>query len=867
MTTEPPNPPAPGRQVNTNGGTGFIGGRHEHHYHSSDYSAGTAADASRQATSQGKVVGLPIAEWEPASLGVHASIIVHDETRHDDETLTPYLARGHDQQLRQVLEQAAAADRPTLVLVVGTSCSGKTRTLFEAVTAVLPDWTLTAPRNDTYLEEALVDGIPSKTVIWLDELQDRLPSTTSGIIAAKAMTELLQAEVGPIVVAGTLWPINHAAMTGRPDPGAATAGVGAIPGLLTHATVITVPDTFTDADLKHAAVDDPRLQKAIATASLADQPKHGRKITQVLAGGTQLLNRLYPPERTPPPDAFSIAARAVLHAASDLRRIGLPNPIPRWAIEDAAPGYLDPPDRRPLEQWLAFALDETTFAARHDDHLTGTHTHSHDLQGVPALTPHWISGPDGEAQEAYDLHDYLLQEHLRRCCDLPTRPSLWTTVVDAAESELLSHNSAICLASSALDRGLYEAAARLYIAGGALMPTDTGVIHFVPLFEEPSHDAPQVPAIDPALNVHPSCLFYALERVDPSHTLIRRWAAEGNFLAREEWVRKLARDGSESALAELELLASDGCLSAESELLELRAIKRDEDTLDQLWARARSGDFGARMMLHRAGFELRFRQVPGPMATTSTSRLIRDGASDMGELRRRARAGDDLARQALLGRMALDGSRRHFKLLLNEAERGKRLAQTLLVTYYFNLGAASEALYWTRKIAFNDETEVLYGVDELLEVLVEHDFQGALEDLRARATGGHGKAQETLARVLARRFDSGDQGAGTELMNRLLQGDAHARAWRTNALSRILDRLRCGKGADGYTVAHLGLSLQHDGDAIKMAEGEMSRLVHMGYEPATKRLLDHYEKRYGGGLALGGLDTQARPIDRCTWPS
>ena len=147
-------------------------GQHEHHYHHDDYQAGTATQATRQATSQGLVVGAPIRAWDPGLLGVHASITVHDET-----TLTPYLARDHDQQLRQVLEHAAASEQPSLVLVVGTSCSGKTRTLYEAVTAVLPDWAVIAPRSDSRLAQALLDGIPARTVIWLGEPQDRPTDT------------------------------------------------------------------------------------------------------------------------------------------------------------------------------------------------------------------------------------------------------------------------------------------------------------------------------------------------------------------------------------------------------------------------------------------------------------------------------------------------------------------------------------------------------------------------------------------------------------------------------------------------------------------------------------------------------------------
>lgn len=411
-----------------------------------------AVQASRRATLTGYAVGDPITKCDPVTLGVHASITVHEET-----TLTPYLARAHDQRLRQVLVNAAASDRPTLALVVGTSCSGKTRTLYEAVTAVLPAWPVIAPRSDARLARALIDGIPARTVIWLDELQDRLPATRSGMDAAKAITELLDAALGPIVVAGTLWPTNYATMRARPDPAAAAVGAGAIPTLLARGTVITVPDTFTDTDLDQAAVGDPRLRKAIDAATRTEHPD-GRKVTQVLAGGTPLVHRLYPGTGARPADEFSPAAKAVLHAAGDLRRVGMPNPLPRWAIEGAATAYLEKPDHRPAQHWLPGAFDEILQAARLDDSLTGAHTLDIHERGVPALTPHWTVPTAGEPpQESYHFHDYLYQDHLARHRHTPTRKLLWDTLTSRDHPVAV----AVKLATAASGRGMLSAAIAL----------------------------------------------------------------------------------------------------------------------------------------------------------------------------------------------------------------------------------------------------------------------------------------------------------------------------------------------------------------------------------------------------------------------
>ena len=153
----------------------------------------------------------------------------------------------------------------------------------------------------------------------------------------------------------------------------------------------------------------------------------------------------------PGPD-FAIVS---LHAAGDLRRIGMPNPLPRWALDGAAPAYLNPPDDpTPLDQWLPAAFTETTDA---DNPRTRTYSRDHYRHGVPALTPHWTTGPDGEPVEAYDLHDYLTQDHLTRHRYTPTKPSLWTCLTTQALTPDVDGE----LADAANDRGLLTTAITL----------------------------------------------------------------------------------------------------------------------------------------------------------------------------------------------------------------------------------------------------------------------------------------------------------------------------------------------------------------------------------------------------------------------
>jgi hypothetical protein len=94
----------------------------------------------------------PIGEWDAEALGVHRSITVEGETG-----LTPYLLRPHDAQLRARLAEARNVRQASIVVLVGGSCTGKTRTLYEAVAAELGEWRLVAPRNDTELAQLLVN--------------------------------------------------------------------------------------------------------------------------------------------------------------------------------------------------------------------------------------------------------------------------------------------------------------------------------------------------------------------------------------------------------------------------------------------------------------------------------------------------------------------------------------------------------------------------------------------------------------------------------------------------------------------------------------------------------------------------------------
>ncbi|MFF0572036.1 hypothetical protein ACFYT7_30970 [Streptomyces sp. NPDC004041] len=157
---------------------------------------------------------------------------------------------------------------------------------------------------------------------------------------------LVQPERGPVLVLGTLWPEYAAQYTALPTPNGPDPH-SRVRELLTGRT-LTVPDTFDAPALAAANVlakgGDRLLADALNRAS-AD----GR-LTQDLAGAPELLHRYQ--SGTP-------AAKAVLEAAMDARRLGVALHLPQAFLTDAALDYLSDIDHDQLtDDWAEAAFAE-----------------------------------------------------------------------------------------------------------------------------------------------------------------------------------------------------------------------------------------------------------------------------------------------------------------------------------------------------------------------------------------------------------------------------------------------------------------------------------------------------------------------------
>jgi transcriptional regulator with XRE-family HTH domain/DNA-directed RNA polymerase specialized sigma24 family protein len=376
-------------------------------------------------------LGRRIAELEdPDAFGleVHPPVTAAEAGEPDTAVLPAYVPRDHDAELAAVVT-AAASGASQMAVLVGGSSTGKTRACWEAATApgALPGWRLWHPYNPTR-GEALLEGLPTvgpRTVIWLNETHLYLsgPGDVSERAAAGLRSLLEDPSRGPVLVLGTIWPEHWGALVSGGDRQART--------LLADATNIAVPEAFTGPDLDRlhqAAQHDSRLA---AAAHAADG-----QAAQFLSGAPALLARY----RNAPP-----AARAVIEAAMDARRLGHGPALPHAFLEAAAPAYLtDAQWDTAGDDWFQQAL---AYAAAPCAGVAGPVTRIRPRPGPQASL-----ADDGPT---YRLADYLDQHGRRRRAAMFPPDGLW----DAAARTTPGDQCALALAAHS--RGLYRHAAQL----------------------------------------------------------------------------------------------------------------------------------------------------------------------------------------------------------------------------------------------------------------------------------------------------------------------------------------------------------------------------------------------------------------------
>ncbi|MEV7287538.1 hypothetical protein AB0O01_23710 [Streptomyces sp. NPDC093252] len=337
-----------------------------------------------------------VRDADPIRLGVHRPIRV---TGAGSAVLPAYVHRDLDTRaghgLRPLIE-AAALDGG-FVLLVGGSSVGKTRSLYEAIHALLPDWWLLHPADSSRLAE-LVEQAPGPLVVWLDELQNHVSGTRE---LTAATVRVLLARSHPVVLVGTLWPHYYDTWTATTLSVHEEDRYRAERELLKLAEVVAVGADLTSAERGRAgdlAASDDWLCIALKSKDFG--------LTQVIAGAPQLVQRW---------ETAGPYARALLTAAVDATLMGVQAALPEHLLRAAAPGYCDPAQRaRASGDWFEEALGYATQPL---------------LGAASALVPVSDSAGMGHL-DGYRVADYLLHHTGRAQRFVPPPETFWQACAD-----------------------------------------------------------------------------------------------------------------------------------------------------------------------------------------------------------------------------------------------------------------------------------------------------------------------------------------------------------------------------------------------------------------------------------------------------
>ncbi|MFI8243444.1 hypothetical protein ACIF83_40430 [Streptomyces sp. NPDC085866] len=608
-------------------------------------------------------LGKPIEQWDPHDLEVHPAgtrITAAGAGAREQRALSGYVRRAHDRALADTVGEAAEG-RSRMLMLVGSSSTGKTRACWEAVQPLAAQgWRLWHPYDPTRAEAALadLDRVGSRTVVWLNEAQHYLGHPQAGErIAAALRTLLTHTDRGPVLVLGTLWPEYADAYTRLAAPGGSDPH-SQVREFLTGRTV-TVPDVFDEEALQAASVlardGDPIMAGALSRAR-----SHGR-ITQDLAGAPELVRRYE--QGTPP-------VRALLEAAMDARRLGVGLHLPQAFLIDAATDYLTDDDYDHLtEDWAeaAFAALARPVHGRQAPLRRATTRPSRHPPGTPAptRTPAAVSGP------VFRLADYL-EQHGRMTRQRFCPPaSFW----HAAHAHLTDPDELTRLARAADDRQRLQWAHHLWCK---LAPHNPDALLGIAAVRNTigDHEGAETLARYAADAGHPEALTYLAQTREQAGNregaeTLARYAADaghpraltylalmreqaGDPKSAETLYRQAADAGDARALSGLarmrEQPADPNGAETLADLARLRELTGDPEAAEALaWQAAATGDMGAFCDLTRMREQAGNPQSAEDLARQAADSCYPDALFDLAHMREQAgdpKSAEKLARQA-----------------------------------------------------------------------------------------------------------------------------------------------------------------------------------------------------------------------------
>jgi TPR repeat protein len=441
---------------------------------------------------------LPVVKGlDPYVLGATASMVGNaDSYGHAD----PYVARtaNHvDERLDAALTNPPSRSR--MVLLVGPSKAGKTRTAFEALRRVLPTARLAAPLPGKLTRLAAHRrwrNIDDTRVVWLDDLYQFLAHADPLTPALLDKLTARSARSGPVVVVATLRSEQRRRLRQQRQAGNGTPQIGEMSRdtrmLLDQAHEIPLRATNED-DTENAAARDayPRLG---LDGGLAAE----------LAGAPELLRQY---DDAADSDAVM---HVVVQVVIDWDRVGRPDPIPEPVVKTLAKEALL--KRRP-------GLDAND--AEFTDAIQTASTAPEGAGQIAMLDP--TRDDDGVRQ--YRPFDYLVaaddgQNHPERA--IPD--NMWNhALADADPRQLYS------VGSAAIDRDNYQTA--------------------LTAFTRAAHGFAQAAQADNAyedVSAHTALIVGMLHMFDPP-----------DLKAARTWLERAADAGNSDAMDNLAILYAD----------------------------------------------------------------------------------------------------------------------------------------------------------------------------------------------------------------------------------------------------------------------------------------------------------------------
>ncbi|AJC62006.1 hypothetical protein [Streptomyces sp. 769] len=681
--------------------------------------------------------GKPIGEWNPHDLEVHPAGTAsggHQQGAVPERVLPGYVPRSHDRVLADVAAKAAQGNSRMLVLV-GTSSTGKTRACWEAVQPLAAQgWRLWHPYDPTRAEAALDDleRVAPYTVVWLNEAQHYLGNPQIGEQIAAALHTLLTApDRRPVLVLGTLWPEYTDQYTALPHPDTPDPH-SRVRELLAGRT-LTIPDTF-DQEALHTAATLAQDGDQLLADTLTRARIHGR-ITQDLAGAPELLRRY---EHSTP------AAQSVLEVAMDARRLGVGLHLPQTFLTDAAIDYLSDHDYDELTEGWAEAAFADLARPVHGKQAPLRRTNTRPKRRSPG-GPASTTTPVPPAGSVFRIADYLDQHGRSTRGALFPPSSFWA----AAHAHLTHPDDLNNLANAASDRWRLQWAYHLACRAAGAGNTDA-LCHLARRREVAGDGEGAEALLRQAAGAG---------NTDALRYLARMRQVAGDRGAAEVLLRQAADAGNTDALCRLAVLREAAGDREDAEALARRAADagNTDALVDLVRAREAAGD--------GEGAEALLRQAAGAGNTDALCRLaewrqfVGDGEGAEALYRQAADAGSTYALRSLAERREAAGDGEGAEALYRQAaDAGSTYALSTLARLREDAGDGEGAEALARRAADGADAYALRQLAWLRDVA--GDGEGAEALARRAADAGD---TDALCRLAWRRQDAGD-GEGAEAL-------------------------------------------------------------------------------------------------------